>query len=469
MNSKAALVKNTVLIAISKVSTQLITFLMLPLYTSLLSASDYGLVDLIVAYGGLFAPLVMLNMEMTVFRYLIDARENKEAQSKIITNAIEIVLIASAIALLAFAVVNLLVGVPMGATVALYFFASVFSGVVIQIARGLGKTMAFAISSIAIGLLGVLLNLLFVLGLNMGAAGMLLGMALGMIIPTGALAIVLCLHKSLRISARDRKMKRELLAYALPLIPNGISWWIFNASDRTVVSVILGTAANGVYAVSNKFSGILNGVWGIFNMSWSEFASVNINSPRCDSLFSEIANVSVRVFGGLSILGIALTPLAFPLLANASYNEALLYVPVLMVAGVFSIIVGFYSAIYVAKKLTKQVMYTSAVSAIINLVVNLGLVWFIEVWAAAISTLVAYLVLAIYRHYDMKKYVKIRYERFIFVKIAAIFIVVCGLYYLNNPVLNLVNVGVAVLAAVGLNWGVIGKLPGLMGAVLRKK
>ena len=42
MNQKKELIKNTIIISIGKFSTQLVSFLLLPLYTSLLKESEYG-------------------------------------------------------------------------------------------------------------------------------------------------------------------------------------------------------------------------------------------------------------------------------------------------------------------------------------------------------------------------------------------------------------------------------------------
>ena len=469
MSSKETLAKNTVLIALSKMSTQLIAFLMLPFYTTILSTGEYGTVDLIITYGGLFAPLIMLNMEMAVFRHLIDARDKQDVQNKIITNAFEIVFRASAIAAIIFAIVSIFASMPMAVTIAFYFLASAFSSLVVQIARGLGRIKAFAITSIFIGILGVLFSVLFMAVLGLGPTGMLLGLSIGAITPTIILAFFLKIHKSIKLSTRERQTKKELLAYSLPLIPNSISWWVFNASDRSIISLVLGVASNGIYAVSNKFSAILSGLWGVFYVSWNESASIEINKPGHNKFFSEVANTSVRVFGTLAILGTALTPIAFPFLANNQFDEALLYVPVLMLATFLNAIVGFYSAIYIAKKLTKQVMNTSITAAIINLAVCLSLIWFIGIWAAAVSTAVAYLVMATYRHYDMKKYVKITYQKSIFASLALLAIIVCIFYYLNNPILNIFSACLAIITSIALNSHLIKKLLPLLKSFLKKK
>ena len=462
MSLSQQLAKNTALIALSKFSTQLITFLLLPLYTAILSTGEYGTVDLIISYGMLAAPLVMLNMEMALFRHLIDARDDEDAKKGIITSAIEILALSSIAAIVLFLFAHALFSIPMAGFIMIYLISLSFGGVIMQIARGLGNIKAFAITGIAQGVLSAVLNIIFLIPLKMGPAGMLLGLAIGTLSPALVLAVAIKLPKNIRFSAGSRTMRRGLLKYSLPLIPNSISWWVFGASDRTIISIILGVSANGIYAVSSKFSAILNSMWAVFYMSWSEAASLSINKPDRDVFYSQIANATIRIFGTLAFVGVAATPLAFPFLANADFSEALLYIPILMLGALANVVVGFYSAIYVAKKLTRQVMNTSIAAAAVNIVINLALIYFIGLWAAAVSTIIAYGIMAVYRHNDMKKYVDITYERGVFVKIGVAFVATCFFYYQSSFALNVVGLVSAVAMALLINFKLVSRFFGAL-------
>ena len=72
MNKKKQLAKNTIIIFIGKVCTQLISFFLLPLYTGYLKTSEYGIVDLITTYITLLVPIITLELEMSIFRYLVE-------------------------------------------------------------------------------------------------------------------------------------------------------------------------------------------------------------------------------------------------------------------------------------------------------------------------------------------------------------------------------------------------------------
>ena len=71
------LTKNTLIITIGRISTQFITFLLLPLYTSLLSTEEYGTVDLITTLVQLIIPITSLMIDQGVFRYLLNCKDEK--------------------------------------------------------------------------------------------------------------------------------------------------------------------------------------------------------------------------------------------------------------------------------------------------------------------------------------------------------------------------------------------------------
>ena len=63
MDHKKQLVKNTIIIAIGKMSTQIISYLLLPLYTAKLSPSEYGIYDFVITVCVFASPIITLLME----------------------------------------------------------------------------------------------------------------------------------------------------------------------------------------------------------------------------------------------------------------------------------------------------------------------------------------------------------------------------------------------------------------------
>lgn len=457
-NKVKELASNTVILLLGKIFTQFLSFFLLPLYTRFLPASDYGLVDLLLTYISLFAPVVTVQQEMATFRYLIDARGDEKRKAIIIKTSFR----NSLARLLLFAVPCLAVALFVKwhyiYLILMAGIAMSISNLLLQIARGVGSNTKYSIASVLSGIVTISLNLLLICVLHFGAESILISMALANIVCALFLFFALDIPHYFRSVKSDKKLTKEMLKYSWPLVPNGISWWLINASDRTIVSAILGTAANGIYAVALKFPSIISSFLNIFVMAWTESASVHINDEDRDEFFSSIAANTVRIFSSLSVLVIAAMPFVFDIIIGSEYRAAYDYIPVAILGVLMNCMVSVYSAIYVAKKMTKQVASTSAISAVINIVVDLTLIKFVGLYAAVISTAMAFTVMAIYRHFDLKKYVKIKYnpKDIILAMIAFILVSIC--YYANSLLYICVGAALAVLYATWQNRGLVEKM-----------
>ena len=109
MSREKTLVKNTAILAIGKICTQLITFFLLPLYTGILSTEEYGTVDLLNTLVSLLLPIVTFQVEQALFRRLIECRENEADKKSAISTGFLAVLIQCIIYLLIFWAVSPLV------------------------------------------------------------------------------------------------------------------------------------------------------------------------------------------------------------------------------------------------------------------------------------------------------------------------------------------------------------------------
>jgi O-antigen/teichoic acid export membrane protein len=455
MSKQKDLIKNTLIIGLGKVSTQLVSFFLLPLYTFFLTPADYGLVDLIVTYVALFVPAITLQLEMASFRFLIDARNDEMRKKRVISNVFALIIPILILILACFSIVGALFTVPYIMLIAFIVVVSIFSNLFLQFARGLGDNKNYAIASILTGLTTLAVSIWLIAFAGLGVSGLLISIALSNLICVIYVFISLKMWRYIGFNNTDKALQKEMIGYSLPLIPNGISWWVINVSDRTIITLILGSAANGIYAVSNKYAAIFSSIFSIFSMSWTESASVHIDSKDRDAFFSQTTNAVIRLFGSFGLILIAFIPLIFSILVSAQFNESYLYIPILILGAFFNSIVGMYSAVYVAKKLTKQVMNTSLAAAGINIILTLVLMPFIGIYAAAISTAVAFLAMSIFRHFDLKKYVSISYEKGLFFKIGSLYVVAMLLYYFNTPVANITNVLIISIASFYLNRSAI--------------
>lgn len=451
MNKNKELVKNTIIIFIGKFCTQFITLLLLPLYTHFLSTEDYGYIDLIQTYLTFFIPLILLKIDAGIFRFLIDARKSEEEKNKIITNGIFIMFVELIISTILFAVAVKIFSIKYSILIVMNLISLSVLTFLLQIVRGIGKNKQYSFSSIIAAIVTIVLNLIFLVGFHKNGKYVLIASLISNIICTIYLLIANKILKNVKIKYIDKKLIKDLLKYSIPMIPNELSWWIVHVSDRTIISYALGVAANGIYSVSCKFSNILSSIFNIFNLSWQESAALHINDTDKDEFFSNVINKVFNLFICFCIGILACLPFVFELLIKDSYREAYKYVPILLLANIFSVLIGLIGSIYVAKKMTKEVAKTTMIAAIINLTIDIALIKVIGIYAAAISTLVSYMLLAIYRYIDVQKYVKVKIPIKNIVVNSIIFILVVLLYLYNNIALNVINLLLCILYAIIVN------------------
>lgn len=452
MSREKNLAKNTIIITIGKICTQLITFFLLPLYTGILSTEEYGTVDLLNTLVSLLLPIVTFQVEQALFRELIEVRDNEESKKKIISSGVITVIFQCIIYLIIFALISPFINNNykffLATNVVTYIFLSLFQ----QIARGLGDNKRYAIGSFISALFTIIFNVLFLVAIKLGAYGMLLGTMSGQLIASIYLFITLKLYKYIKIKEYRKDIIKKLWKYSIPLIPNAISWWVFNASNRVIATTFLGVDQNGILAAALKFSSVYITFYNIFNMSWTESISVAVNDKDVNNYFNKMFNIILNLFTAMGISIIACMPFVFPLMINDKFSSGYGLVPISIIGSLFNVVVGLISVIYVAKKNTKAIANTSVVSAIINILIHLALVKFIGLYAAVISTFASYFIMSIYRIIDInKKYFKIKIDKSLILKTLIVLIIVLPLYYINNIYLNILSLLTAILFAWNIN------------------
>lgn len=445
MSKKAELAKNTLIIAIGKMSTQLVTFLLLPLYTIFLSPSEYGLIDLIAAYVTLLVPIITLQFEMAAFRFLIDARGDDSKKAKIISNIIITLIIALTLSVLIAITLKTFVNIRYFELIIINIIVSSFSTVSLQIARGLGKNKQFSIASILTGATTLFSAIILVVYFNMGINGVLLSTVAANAVCAIYLFTKLGLKNYIQLNMLNKKIQKALIHYSLPLVPNGIALWAINVSDRTIITIIIGLAANGIYAVANKFALILGAFANILTMSWTESVSQHINAKDRNEFISETLNSCLNFFISIGTLLVAVAPVVFSLLISQKYNEAINYIPIIIAGVILSTIMSLYGAIYIAMKLTKQIAGTSIIAATINIILTVIMVPTLGLYGASIATTTAFAFVATFRHFDLKKYIIIKYDIRRLSVLSALFIIVSLIQALNQPIINILNILIAII------------------------
>lgn len=451
MNKEKQLIKNTAIVSIGKICTQLITFFLLPLYTALLTTEQYGVVDLMNTLVALFLPIVTLQIEQGIFRYLIDCREDFEAKRKIITTSMLFITVQSILYLVIFFIASSFINNEYKYFLATNLVAGMFSTILLQISRGLGDNFKYAVGSFISGVVIVILNVIFIAGFKWGAYGMLVATLIGNTSCAMYIFFSKKIYTYIKRKSFEKNTLKEMLKYSIPLVPNMISWWVVDASNRTIVSSILGVGMNGILSAATKFSNVISTLYSVFNLTWTESAAININSEDRDEFFSKILDFIIRFFGALILGIIAFMPFVFSIMINENFGDAYYQIPILMLGSIFNIGTSFLGSIYVAKKITKEIAKTSIFAAIINLVLCLSLVNFIGLYAASIATAISYFAMTVYRAIDSRKYVKLKINKNILISYVIILIATIVFYYIQIKPICLVLAIIVTIYAIIIN------------------
>lgn len=456
MSKEKELVRNTAIITIGKICTQFLSFVLLPLYTSVLSTKEYGTTDLLSTYQQLLLPIVFFQIEQALFRFLVDIRKDKEEQKTLISTAFSFVVFQAVVLLAVFAVIFIFFPYEYLWNLYFYVIAVAFSSFMLQAARGLGRNSSYSIASIITAAGTIACNIVLLVVFHMGVTGMLTSYIVGNTFGGLYILIGLKIYKLINVKCFSKGKLIESFRYCVPLIPNNLAWWVMGASDRTVVSIMLGVAYNGLLSISHKFPTVFTTAFTIFNLSWTESAALHINDKDRDVFFARVVNTVYNMFAGAAILIIAAMPLVFGIIIpNKSYHDAFPIIPIYMVASMFNVIQGLYSVVYVGLKKTGEIAKTTVVGALLNLIVCIALINWLGLYAAAISSVVGYGVNAMWRYFDLKKYVNVKLKYINVISSVAAGAGVCACYYSGNIILNIIGLAGALLYVCIMNKGLI--------------
>lgn len=409
MSKQKELAQNTAVILFGKICTQLINFFLLPFYTAILSTSEYGTVDIVITYSALIIPLITLALEQALFRFMIDIRGKKEKESEIISTVVFVTLVVLLCCLL---IVSSIIFITQK-TIFLYFglilIGSATSALALQIARGFGDNIGYTLGSTISAIVQIVLNVLFLAVFNLGVSGMIFAIFLGNM-ACGILIYFRChIKQYLGVKYIHYNIFKQLSKYSIPLIPNQLSWWALNASDRVIVQFFIGLAGNGLIAVANKFSVFYINFSNIFNITWTESAALHINDNDAEEFFEQTINTVYKLFLSICCGIIVSMPFVFHIMINSQYDETYGLIPIFMIGSLFNVIVSLYGVIYVAHKKTVEIAKTAIYAASLNIISHLMLIHFIGIYAAAVSTAVGYGGMAIYRYFHSRKYMTIKF------------------------------------------------------------
>lgn len=444
MSRQKELLKNTFILGIGYAVPALVSFLLLPLYTAFLTKTEYGTYDLITILLSLIMPTITLQVKSSVFRFLIECRNDEAERKQYISTSYLFTAVISVLSLLL-----LFWGLPgiHAATkllICIYIFQETLIDLSKQAARGFGLLNKYIVSIAINSALLLVFSYVLLFGMHKGLNGVLIALNIALCITNIYVFVTLDLKKYLSFHSFSRVHLKKMLAFSAPMVPNSISLWIVRLSDRLVVTVFMGLEVNAVYSVANKIPGLLSQIVGVFNLSWQENASLAVNDTDSAEYYSEISQRTIDFLLGAAAVLIALIPFLFKILVKGAYEDAYNQMPILICGVCFASLSSCYGSIYIALKKTKFIGMTSMIGAVLNLAINVLLINKIGLYAASLSTVISYCIIYFSRVIQLKKYILISLNWRRICLSFIILLVVCVLYYWKNSYGNII---ILILAA----------------------
>ncbi len=413
MKGSKYLAKNIGLLTVSQFGTKLLSFFLIPLYTSMLTTSEFGTYDLFNSTISLMIPILTLNICDATLRFSLDRKCNKKdifsisMYHLIISVLISFIIISINYFFDIFPIIN-----EFPILFVLMFIVTAFNGIMTYFARGIDSVKEVAISGIISSVVIILLTIILFIQFKLGLVGYFIANISGIFVQSLYLFYSLKGWKYFKYTQLDVTLHKKMLDYSKPLIINNISWWINNISDRYIVTWLCGVGANGIYSVSYKIPSILSVFQSIFNQAWTLSAVQDFDSEDKNNFFTNMYNsynVCMTIICSIFIIfskGIA------KILYAKDFYSAWKYVPFLLIATVFGALSGYIGGILGAVKDTKIFAKSTSVGAIVNIILNIILVGRIGVIGAAIATVISYFVTWVIRFISVKKYIRMNIRIF---------------------------------------------------------
>lgn len=406
------LFSDTVILAIGTFGSKLLVFLLMPLYTALLSPSQYGTAELITGTANLIMPFACVGITNGIFRFAAEKGTDLEG----VFSSGMVLLGAGLCGTVLLGAAALCIGAAWRTEillVVLYVLAADLQAVCAQYVRAVDRTRLFAVQGILNTLVTVGFNILFLMAFDLGVTGYVLSTVVGNLLTTAFLVVSARLWRVFRLSHVSRTAMRELFRFSLPMVPTTICWLITDLSDRYLVSWFCGEAVNGVYSAAYKIPTIVNLVSGIFMQAWQFSAVVqSADGEECSRFYSQVFRGFLSVIfigsGGL----ILLSPWLCRLLLNSAYHEAWRYMPTLLCSAALESVVSFLASVYMVRKKSMHSFLTAVAGTGLNLLLNFLFIprtgMFGGALGAAIATLIGYAAVWVLRMADVPRLLRFR-------------------------------------------------------------
>ncbi len=295
--------RDSVIYTIPSILSYGISFFLVPLYTRVLTPSDYGALDMITVFSSLIAITVALEVFQGVARFYLDEKSDDGRRAIASTALWFTVLTFTAFLIIALTLAPQLSIIVIGAQgledvfrlgVVFIWVNGLFNLLKNQLRFELRSEAYSAISivhSFTTAIASILLTYVFRFGIYGFLSGMIIGTFAGSLLS-------LCFLKTTFQFRFDIKKLKMLLSFSIPLVPSSIAVFVSMYIDRLMINYYLSLEEVGLYGIGFRIASMsILAIIG-FQIALTPLIYKNYQNPETPCQLATI----FRIFLAFSIL-----------------------------------------------------------------------------------------------------------------------------------------------------------------------
>lgn len=457
MKNERSLTSLTVVYTLGNFIAKLISFILIFSLTYFLTRAEIGNYDLILTTILFFVPFVSIQIDSAILRWLINDKSEVNI-SNVVTNSIGVVLLNTAVFSVLYFIFICFYNIENSKLIYILSVLQILLPTFQQICRGLGKSVLYIMSGILYAILYATLTFIFLITLKLRIDGILLANIISTAVVLTYIAVKSNFYVFLNVKVLNKDISLKLLKYSLPLMPNSISWWAVVSANKYLIVYFLGASANGLFTISFKYPSIIFIFSSIFNMAWQEKSISMVKDSNKDSYYSDVLQKYIKFVFSLVIILCAVSRLMMKYIVESSFIDSWKYISILLVAIATQAIAGFYGVGYLTSKETKGAFMSSALGSVATIICSVILIPMIGLYGASLSILLGYGVMLAIRVKQSKKYFSIKFPAKLVLLFTAAVAFITYFNYLNNQIIIIANIIIAIAVSFWLNISFIKKM-----------
>lgn len=433
-----------------------ISMITTPIFTRLMSTSEYGAYNVFNSWYGIISIIVALGLTGGVHvQGIVKFDEKKEVFSSSLQGLTTTLVFIWTIIYLLFKnywneLLNLTT-VQMLALLVMVWTSSVF-GFWANEQRVTYSYRELVIVTIIVSLAKPIVGIIMVYNSNNKVLARILGLALVELVGYSWMYFIQMFRGKCFYS-------KEFWSYALkfniPLIPHYLSQTVLNSADRIMIDSMVGESEAGIYSLAYSVALIMV----LFNTALSQTITPwiyqKIKCKKIDDI-SSVAYSTMILIAVVNVFLILFAPEIIHIFAPSSYYDAIWIVPPVAISSFFMYCYDLFAKFEFYYEKTIFIMVASIAGAILNIVLNYIFIGIYGYIAAGYTTLVCYLLYCCMHYYFMRKICKeycegtYPYDNKVILAIFALFIVLSLMLTITYSSSIIRYIVIAGLMAVGV-------------------